>query len=77
MVPPAVIIAAIVLPAALIIDRIFGDPHSTLHPVTLLGRVIGWWGRPRKYRPSFQRTAGVVFWVVTVALFSLPFIVII
>jgi len=76
MVPPAVIIAAIVLPAALIIDRIFGDPHSTLHPVTLLGRVIGWWGRPRKYRPSFQRTAGVVFWVVTVALFALPFIVI-
>ena len=31
---------------ALVVDRLIGDPHSAFHPVALLGRFIGWWGRP-------------------------------
>jgi adenosylcobinamide-phosphate synthase len=73
MVPPAVALAA-VLCAALAIDRLAGDPHSPFHPVALLGRFIGWWGTPASYRPHLQRFAGILFWAVTVALFTLPFL---
>jgi adenosylcobinamide-phosphate synthase len=62
-----------VLICALIVDRLIGDPHVKWHPVALLGRFIGWWGKPEKYSPGFQRLAGVVFWVVTIILFALPF----
>jgi adenosylcobinamide-phosphate synthase len=65
--------AVIVLIAALLIDRLVGDPHSQWHPVALLGRFIGWWGKPEKYSPRFQRFIGVVFWLVTTILFALPF----
>jgi adenosylcobinamide-phosphate synthase len=74
MVPPGVGAAAIVLLAALLVDRLIGDPHSRYHPVALLGSFIGWWGVPARYSPRFQRLAGVVMWVVTVALFALPFL---
>jgi adenosylcobinamide-phosphate synthase len=75
MVPPAIVLSVIVLLAALLVDRLFGDPRSVYHPVALLGRFIGWWGRPSIYPPVIQRAAGVVLWLVTVVLFSLPFVV--
>jgi adenosylcobinamide-phosphate synthase len=62
-----------VLAAALVLDRLIGDPHSALHPVALVGRFIGWWGRPGRYPPGFQRAAGVAFWWVTVMVFAAPF----
>jgi adenosylcobinamide-phosphate synthase len=73
MVPSAVAAVVIVLFAALLVDRLIGDPHSHWHPVALLGRFIGWWGKPENYSPRFQRFVGVVFWLVTAVLFALPF----
>ncbi|MGA2120617.1 MAG: adenosylcobinamide-phosphate synthase CbiB [Methanoregula sp.] len=73
MVPSAVTLAAIVLCAALVVDRLIGDPHSRYHPVALLGSFIGIWGRPAYYPQERQRIAGVLFWVLTVFLFCLPF----
>ena len=74
MVPSAAALAVTVLIVALLIDRVFGDPHSTLHPVSLLGRFIGWWGKPAAYSFRVQRLAGVIFWGVTVFIFALPFL---
>jgi len=73
MVPSAVTISAIVLCAALVVDRLIGDPHSRYHPVALLGSFIGIWGKPAYYPKKIQRVAGVLFWAVTVFLFCLPF----
>jgi adenosylcobinamide-phosphate synthase len=73
MVPSKIALSVLVLLAALAVDRLFGDPHSSYHPVALLGRFIGWWGRPELFSPLIQRCAGVVFWVITAALFALPF----
>jgi len=73
MVPSAVTANVIVLFAALLVDRLTGDPHSKWHPVALLGRFIGWWGKPEKYSPRFERFFGVVFWLITAILFALPF----
>ena len=55
------------------VDRLIGDPHSAYHPVALLGRFIGWWGKPDKFPPSVQRSVGVALWLITVVLFALPF----
>ncbi len=74
MVPAGLASAAIVLCAALVVDRLIGDPHSRYHPVALLGTFIGWWGVPAKYPMTLQRLAGVCLWIVTVALFTLPFL---
>jgi adenosylcobinamide-phosphate synthase len=73
MVPSAVVAGVVVLFAALIVDRMIGDPHSPYHPVALLGQFIGMWGQPLQYSPEIQRLAGVVLWIVTAALFALPF----
>jgi adenosylcobinamide-phosphate synthase len=73
MVPSEIALPIIVLSLALIVDRIAGDPHSPYHPVALLGRFIGWWGRPECYPPAVQRPAGVAFWMITAVLFTLPF----
>jgi len=73
MVPSAVTISAIVLCAALVVDRLIGDPHSRYHPVALLGSFIGIWGKPGYFPKNLQRVAGVLFWAVTVFLFCLPF----
>ncbi len=67
------VLPALILPLSLLVDRITGDPASRYHPVALLGRFIGWWGRPDQYAPRIQRTAGVLMWLVTAALFALPF----
>ena len=73
MVPSAVTISVIVLCAALVVDRLIGDPHSRYHPVALLGSFIGMWGKPEYYSLRLQRVAGILFWVLTVFLFCLPF----
>jgi adenosylcobinamide-phosphate synthase len=73
MVPSAIEASALVLVAALVVDRLVGDPHSSWHPVVILGRFIGWWGKPENYFPKIQRFAGVTFWIITAALFALPF----
>jgi len=75
MVPAAVTLGAVVLLAGLAVDRLIGDPHTPLHPVALLGRFIRWWGRPECYSPKLQRAVGVVLWIVTVTIFTLPFVV--
>ncbi|MDO9550795.1 MAG: adenosylcobinamide-phosphate synthase CbiB [Methanoregula sp.] len=73
MVPSALALVAIVLFAALLVDRLIGDPHSAWHPVALIGRFIGWWGKPERYSPRIQRFVGVIFWLVTIVLFAAPF----
>lgn len=73
MVPTDLILAGVVLLLALVVDRCIGDPHSRYHPVALLGALVGLWGRPSAYSPRFQRIAGVVFWILTVIVFALPF----
>ena len=73
MVPPEIALPVLILLAALMVDRLFGDPHSAYHPVALLGRFIGWWGKPELFPPVVQRCAGVVLWIMTAALFALPF----
>ncbi|MCP1716017.1 adenosylcobinamide-phosphate synthase [Methanocalculus alkaliphilus] len=67
-------LAGIILILAVFLDRAVGDPHTPYHPVALIGRFIGWWGRPSAYRHSFQRGAGVIFWCATVALAVIPFL---
>lgn len=73
MVPSAVTIPVVVLCAALVVDRLIGDPHSWYHPVALLGTFIGLWGQPRLYPRALQRATGILFWIITVILFCLPF----
>lgn len=76
MVPSAITLAAPALCAALVLDRLMGDPHSRYHPVALLGSFIAFWGKPDYYPASIQRIAGVLLWVVTVLLFCIPFILV-
>ena len=73
MVPSAIEAGILVLVAALFVDRLVGDPHSAWHPVAILGRFIGWWGKPDKYPCKIQRFIGVAFWLVTAILFAFPF----
>ncbi|MCK9578857.1 MAG: adenosylcobinamide-phosphate synthase CbiB [Methanoregula sp.] len=74
MVPAGLVFTALIICAALAVDRLIGDPHSRYHPVALLGSLIGWWGKPATYPPKIQRLAGVIFWLFTVTIFSLPFL---
>lgn len=64
----------VVLPLSLLIDRITGDPESRYHPVALLGRFIGWWGRPALFSEPIQLPVGVLMWIVTAGIFALPFL---
>lgn len=58
--------------AALVVDTIFGDPRSSLHPVVLIGRLISFWERllyPKQgasHTSLFLRGAFVVFLVIAV-----------
>ncbi|MDU9375831.1 Cobalamin biosynthesis protein CobD [Methanocorpusculaceae archaeon Sp1] len=67
---------AITLFFALILDRLIGDPHSRFHPVALLGSLIGLWGRTNYYPKKLERFAGILGWLLTVAAFTLPFLLI-
>jgi len=67
------VFAALTLALALVVDRLFGDPRTPLHPVALFGRFVGWWGRPGRYPVRLQRGAGVVLWAVSACLFAAPF----
>ena len=73
MVPSAIAVASLVLCAALVIDRLIGDPQSSFHPVALLGRFVGIWGVPSRYSPRLQRIVGVGFWAATTTIVILPF----
>jgi adenosylcobinamide-phosphate synthase len=75
MVSAGVTFTAVILVAALLVDRLFGDPHSRWHPVALIGSFIAWWGKPARYSPRYQRFIGISFWLVTVGLFTLPFFI--
>jgi len=66
----------VILLLALFIDRLIGDPKTHYHPVALIGRFIGWWGRPELYKGCYQRTIGIIGWISTVVLFSSPFIIV-
>jgi adenosylcobinamide-phosphate synthase len=73
MVPSAIALVALVLFAALLVDRLIGDPRSAWHPVALIGRFIGLWGKPEYYSPKIQRFIGIILWLVTIVLFAAPF----
>lgn len=73
MVPSTIEAGVIVLLASLVVDRLTGDPHSAWHPVAILGRFIGLWGKPELFPLRIQWFAGIVFWLVSAALFALPF----
>jgi adenosylcobinamide-phosphate synthase len=68
--------AGLVLAAALGVDRLLGDPQGRLHPVALLGRLIGWWGDPAGWDPRLQGAAGVICGIGTACLFALPFLLV-
>jgi adenosylcobinamide-phosphate synthase len=68
------VLSALIVALSLCIDRVAGDPHTRLHPVAILGRFIGRWGQPSLYRAPYQIFAGMIFWFITVILFSLPFL---
>jgi len=66
-------IRILILPLALLADRLIGDPRTVLHPVALIGRFIGWWGRPARIPAHLHRFTGILMWVITVILLALPF----
>lgn len=63
---------AITLFFGLVIDRLIGDPRSNFHPVALIGRFIGLWGRTNFYSPRTERFIGIVGWLLTVGIAILP-----
>lgn len=69
------VLSAVILFLSLVIDRVLGDPHSSYHPIALLGRIIAWWGNPLLYPQSIHKFAGIALWFATVCLFALPFLI--
>ena len=64
--------------AAFIIDTLIGDPRTRLHPVALIGKLIGWLDHlfySRQARPLMQMTAGmVVVLLVLLVVFNVLYI---
>lgn len=65
---------SLILPLSLLVDRVFGDPVSRYHPVALLGSFIGWWGRPSIWDARRHRIVGILMWVITAGIFTIPFL---
>lgn len=65
-------IGAVILFFGLVIDRLIGDPRSNFHPVALIGRFIGLWGRTNFYSPRTERFIGIFGWILTVGIAILP-----
>lgn len=65
-------IGAITLFFGLVIDRLIGDPRSNFHPVALIGRFIGLWGRTNYYHRRTERFIGICGWLLTVSIVILP-----
>ena len=78
MVPSTIEAGNIVLFAALIVDRLIGDPQSSWHPVAILGRFIGLWGKPEiiARNPAFCRNHFLARYGCTVCPAVLFFVVI-
>ncbi len=72
--PAPPLLAALTLLLSLAVDRALGDPRSPYHPVFLVGRFIGWWGRPPLWPFALQRIGGVGAALLTAALFAFPFL---
>ncbi|MDD1727852.1 MAG: adenosylcobinamide-phosphate synthase CbiB [Methanospirillum sp.] len=66
-------LSPLVLILSLVVDRVCGDPHTRYHPVAMIGSFISWWGRPIWWNPVLHRLVGVIFWIATVIIFTLPF----
>ena len=62
---------AVILFFALATDRLIGDPHSSYHPVALLGRFIGLWGKTHYYPKRLERLIGMLGWTATTLIFLL------
>jgi adenosylcobinamide-phosphate synthase len=67
------VLSALIIILSLSIDRVVGDPHTRLHPVAILGKFIGWWGRPSLFPSRRQKVIGGILWIFTIFLFSTPF----
>ncbi len=67
------ILQPLVLVLSLVVDRCIGDPRTPYHPIAIVGRFIGWWGRPEMWPPRVQRIMGILLWFLTIFLFAVPF----
>lgn len=68
-----VVLPSLVIVISILLDRGIGDPRTSLHPVALLGRFIGWWGKPSRYPARLQRVAGTGLGLLSTVLFAIPF----
>jgi len=68
---------AVILFFGLVLDRLIGDPRSNFHPVALIGKFIGLWGRTNYYHKKFERLAGIFGWFLTVSIAILPCLLVI